>query len=299
MDPTQLARAIAESLGLPATTAVVLTGGNENHVVRVSGDGSDVVVRFSKAGARADDPFDVEAWALRELERTGVLSSHLVARGRHAGTSYLVVDYVPGAPASADDLDAWTAIGRFIAALSRIDTSTAPATLFSRFGRDLDAAWDEHLAYNLRSLDDSDPLIALHVYASGDRDRLHDMLTSLRSRHAPQGIVHGDLSTRNVVANHEYVIIDWGTAHVGAASWTDLERIRRWMLLHDQESVVTADAWAAVLHGAGVDSSDVEPILDELTVLHALDIVRWALDVRPDRLDELAAESARLLRLVS
>nr|WP_240977391.1 aminoglycoside phosphotransferase family protein [Planctomonas sp. JC2975] len=283
---------------MPTSHAVILPGGNENHVVRVSGDRSDIVVRFARDGARNDDPFDIEAWSLRELERTGVSSSRLVARGWLDDTSYLVVDYVPGAPASADDLEAWRAIGEFIAALSHIDTSTAPEALFSRFGRDLDAAWDEHLAYNLSSLADVDPLIGLGVYAMSDRKPLHSLLSSLRSRSLPQGIVHGDLSTRNVVADDGYVIIDWGTAQVGPTLLADLERIRRWMLLGDEESVVTPDAWGVVLSGAGLRSSEVEPVLDELTALHALDVVRWALDRRPDRLDELAAESTRLLRLV-
>lgn len=298
MSPSERALAIARSLGLPAGRATPLPGGNQNHVVRVRGDGSDVVVRFAKSDDRMPDPFDAEAWCLEAAELAGIRTSPLIARGQQGDVSYLVTGFVPGEPASPDDLGAWREVGGFAAALARIDLTTAPAGLFSRFGRDLDTAWRDHLAYNRAALAATDdPLPALGVYGADDRPRLERLLASLEARALPQGLVHGDLSTRNVVSDGgRHTVIDWGSARTGPSPWSDLEQLHRWIVLEDPESPVSPAAWAAVLDGAGLTAAQSAPVLDELTALNALDVVRWAIDRRPDRVAALAAQSSRLLR---
>lgn len=294
------ARAVALSLGIQVDQATELIGGNQNHVVRVRGGGRDVVVRFAKDENRAVvDPFDVEAWCLGAAATAGIRTSTLVARGLHEGLSYLVVDYIPGATAAADDLDAWREIGRITTALAGVDVAAAPDALFSRFGRDLVAAWDAHLAYNLAALDDGDPICAAGVYHAEDRDALRETLSRLAHRGLHQGVVHGDLSTRNLLAKDGYAVIDWGSAHTGPAGWGDLDQINRWRLLGDPDVPVSETAWAAVLDGAGLDEAIAQAVLDELAVLHALDVVRWAREKRPDRLADLTRQSTGILRALT
>lgn len=301
MDPVMRATEIARSLGIPVTETDVLAVRDRNHVIRIRGDEHDAVVRFARDVDRDGDPFDTEAWCLLAAAAVGVPTSTLLARGCLDDTSYLVTEYVQGEPASPDDLDAWKAVGRSAASLASVDLREAPDALFSRFGRDPVAAWKAHLVDNRSALETDDPLIALGVYPAKRRGRLRRMLAALGRRRLRQGLVHGDLSTRNVVAREGegegYSIIEWGAAHVGPAPWADLARIHRWRLLADPGPRVTGAAWSAVLDGAGVDPSAARRIVDELTVLHALDVVRSAMERRPDRLDELAAESAGLIRL--
>lgn len=274
-----------------------LSGGNQNHVVRVRGEGRDVVVRFARdAGRSPVDPFDVEEWCLAAVAQTGIRTSSLVARGIADGLSYLVADYMPGAIADPDDLGAWREIGRIAGALSHVDTAMAPDALFTRFGRDLPAAWDAHVDYNLAALDDEDPLVDLGVYRVPDRSRLRAMVTRLRGRTMPQGLIHGDLSTRNLLVSDRYIVIDWGSAHTGPACWGDLDQVNRWRLLRDPEVPVSEAAFAAVLDGAGLTAANGAPVLAELATLHALDVVRWAYAKRPERLDELVRRSTELLR---
>ena len=222
----------------------------------------------------------------------------MVARGWLDGLSYLVVDYVPGNTPPASDPGAWRSIGRFASALAQLDVTDAPDALFSRFGRDLDAAWLAHLDYNRAALSEGDPLIALGVYRKDDRPRLRDVLDSLRRRSLPQGLIHGDMSTRNLVAGKRYTLIDWGAAHVGPRVWGDLEQIHRWKLLADAESPVSDLAWAGVLDGSGLTDAEATDVVRELTVLHAVDVIRWARVARPDRLPEFVAQSTVLLRVL-
>ena len=114
------AEAIARAIGAGPAGLTELAGGNMNHVVRATGGGRDLVVRFAK-DPTGQDRFDAEAWCLRAAERAGIRTSALVARGELSGVSYLVVDFLDGVTADAADAGAWHAIGAFAAGLARID----------------------------------------------------------------------------------------------------------------------------------------------------------------------------------
>lgn len=264
--------------------------------MRVNGGGRDLVVRFARVSDQVADPFDVEAWCLHAAATAGIPSSPVVARGWLDGLSYLVVEYVAGSSVSASDPRAWRSIGRFATVLARLDVTDAPEGLFSRFGRDLDAAWLAHVDYNRAALTEGDELVALDLYRPDERTRLLHMLDSLQQRSLPQGLIHGDMSTRNLLGGERYTLIDWGAATVGPVVWGDLERIHRWKLLEDAESAVSDVAWANVLEGSGLTDTEATTVVRELTVLQALDVIRWALVVRPDRLSGLIPQSTALLR---
>jgi len=296
MDAVARALEVASSLGVEGVRADPLPGGNQNHVIRVRSADDDIVVRFARDPVNSADPFDVEAWCLRAAARSGVRTSELVARGWLEGLSYLVTSYVPGEPAAPEDLQGWEAVGTFASALSSISTHDAPDALFSRFGRDLDEAWEKHLAYNLASLEPDDPLISLGVYPKSHRRFLQDVVDSVSARKLPQGLIHGDAAHRNLIRDDDvYTVIDWGAASAGPVMWGDLEVIYRWHLVGDEESPVSTSAWEHVLGAAGLSRTEAEPVVRGLAAVHALDLVRWAIDKRPDRLAEIVADSREVL----
>ena len=286
--------ALADELGFGADTVEVLAGGNQNHAVRLRSRTSDVVLRFARDTRRLTmDPFDVEQWCSGAAAEAGIATPPTVARAHVGGHSVIVQEFVPGAPADASDLQAWAAIGRVAGSLADIDPAGAPDGLFSRFGRDLDAAWLAHLDYNIAALGSGDPLLELGVYDPEQRAALRQILTDLRARPLRQGVSHGDLSTRNLIADTAggYVVLDWGSAIAGPVPWTDLELIQRWHVTGDPVSEVSASAWQAVLSGAGVSESTADELVPELQILHVLDVIRWALDRRPDRIQEFVLQA--------
>lgn len=291
---------LAIRLGFGVETVDVLPGGNQNHVVRVRGPVTDVVVRFARDPAGlTSDPFDIEQWCSGAAAAAGVTTPRTLARQRCDGFSVIVQEFVPGEPARADDLHAWEAIGRIATKLAEVDTRHAPDELFSRFGRDLRSAWVQHLDYNLDALATDDPLRDLGVYAAGHRTALIEMLRRLRARPLDQGLSHGDLSTRNLLAvAGGYAVLDWGSAGAGPVPWTDLEQIYRWHVTADPVTQVSEDAWLAVLSGAGLSGPGVPALIDELQILHVLDVVRWARDRRPDRLPGLVREARSVISRV-
>lgn len=300
MDDVAVALRITASLGLVASRGHPLPGGKENYVVRVRTASDDVVVRFARDEDRKGVPFDVEAWCLEAAARAGIRTSEMVAHGVLDGRAYLVATHVPGVPAASDDLSGWRAIGEFVSSLHRLQTYDAPDGLFSRFGRDLDHAWQEHLAYNLGALGPDDTLVPVGVYRPDQRRALSNALESLRERQLPQGIVHGDTAHRNLLRDgSSYCVIDWGAASTGPVMWGDLERIFRWHRQHDAQSPVSDAARAQVLAGAGLILTEAAPIISELAILRVLDLARWAMDRQPNRLEGIVAEAQELLPTVA
>ena len=163
-----------------------------------------------------------------------------------------------------------------------MDDST-PEGLFGRFGRDLPKAWRSHLEYNLDELTADDPLIRLGVYTPAQQAGIRDRIAALAS--TDLGLAHGDLSLNNVLVpdTGPPVLIDWGSATTGPSPWDDVVTVRR----NRVRDGMSDPEWSAFADGCGATPHDVATTVEELTLLSRLDLVRWALDRAPDRLDEL------------
>jgi aminoglycoside phosphotransferase (APT) family kinase protein len=299
-----LARRIAERHGRNGSTVSVLAGsGLVNHVF-MAGSGSDrMVIRFA-IDPRRPDEFEVEQWCQARAGAHGVPVAAPLARGVLDGVPYSLQEFVPGVPGTALPRDgAWERLGRFAASVSEIvPGEDAPDGLFTRFGRDLPAAWRAHIDYNLGALGEGDPLLALGVYGAGDAPSLGAAIGALRDAPLTFGLTHGDLAPRNMLVREDgqVVLIDWGGASAGPAPWTDLETVYRWHLAGDPpegfEVPVAGDDLAAFARGCGVDLGTVTPLLEALVLLHSLDLARWALDIRPDLLQHHAEGAATSVR---
>jgi hypothetical protein len=114
---------------------------------------------------------------------------------------------------------------------------------------------------------------------------------SLRSRVDSVGLTHGDLVPANVLlpADGPPVLLDWGCAAVGPVPHGDCLGVWENPAFSRQEFEAFAD-------GCGVA---LEPMLGTLADLHLLggiDLVRWALDKRPDRLGEICVQARQAVR---
>lgn len=270
---------VVRSLGAEPWTVERL-GGVVNTVLRVRGDGVDWVVRTPVDAARPDE-FPLERWALEAAGACGVPVPEVLHVGSSGGVPVMVSHYVvPAAEATARP---WWWLGRHAATAARARLDDAPDGLFSRFGRDLDRAWDSHVAYNLSSLTESDQLLADGGYGVDDLPTLRRWVDDLARLDAPQGLVHGDLAPRNLVSQGRDaapVLLDWGTATTGPAPWADLERVFRTTVL-DAEHPWSAVVDVAAGMGVTLDDSTLGT-LRRLTALRLLDLARWAQARRPD-----------------
>ena len=283
-----LARRIAAAHGLPVQPVVELTGrGSVNHVFVVGLPGERWVVRFAVDPLRTDE-FATETWCLRLAAAAGIPSPVPVAAGVLDGVRYGVqgfVEHVGRDAVQARDL--WETLGRAARKINELPVAAdAPAGLFSRFGRDLAAAWRAHLSYHLAQLTCEDRLPALGVYPLAEQPRLREVVLALAETPMAFGLSHGDLARRNVLVRPDgaLVLLDWGSASCGPVPYTDLLTLHHH---HEQEDDPSASDLAAFGRGYGLSPGAFEPTLAAMRQLAALDLVRWAAERRPDRLPEV------------
>jgi aminoglycoside phosphotransferase (APT) family kinase protein len=290
-DPT-LALEIVRSLGARASSIREIVGrGTVNHVFVVDTETPDgrLVVRFRRDPLDTDDHAK-EAWCLRAALAHGVPVPEPIAVGSFDGVAYIVQRFVEGDDGeTVPSRQLWRTLGRYARAISTVTLdASAPDSLFPRFGRDLAANWQEHVAYNVTALGPGDPLIELGVYPAEEASRLKALFEALAERVHAFGLVHGDLVPTNVVvpADGHVVLLDWGSAHTGPVPYEDLQRI--WARPSSARGAL--DAFA---EGYGVSAADFVPALPALRLLEKVDKVRWALDRRPDKVATLALKARR------
>ncbi|MGY5766061.1 phosphotransferase [Brachybacterium sp. DNPG3] len=333
---------ILQELGMPdAPVRSPERAGVVNRVAIVGPAGAEVVVRCQRAPDAAE--FECERWASDAARAAGIPTPRILAVGHLVdagpadggdldagsadGWAWSVQELVDGTLGehAADPSAVWRELGRLSRRIARLDLAGAPDGLFSRFGRDLDAAWEQHHAYGLDELAPGDPLVGLGVYRDEDRSRLREILAGIggtaggtadgRARGsagagAPveQGLLHGDLALRNVLldADGQAVLIDWGSVRTGPVPLQETVH-----LLGVEDGDPGADGIRAFLtgfagdEGGAGDTGDagdagdagVDALLAQaraLQVLETLDLVRWALDRAPAQIDQ-RARTARAL----
>lgn len=215
--------------------------------------------------------------------------------GRLDDRPYLILRYYE--PAADGLADPWTWLGRYGRAIGRLPLAGAPDAVFSRFGRDLPAAWRAHLVYNLDALGPDDPLRRDGAYRAEHLPTLRAMLRELQAEPFDFGLAHGDLAPRNLIDPARPaapVLLDWGAASTGPAPWTDLQQVYQWAV-HDRTIPLTALADFAAAAGTPMTEAT-EQMLLRLTVLRFLDLARWALERRPELYADYLAACAAGIR---
>ncbi len=285
---------IAQRHGAPVAPVVQVNGqGSVNRVFVIGTGAARHVVRLPIDPQR--DEFEVEEWCLRCAAMKGIPSPVVVARGRLGGVPYLVQEFVEGVPGDRQpSLTHWATLGAYGRRAHQFDLTDAPSGLFTRFGRDPQRAWRQHLQYNLDRLTHADPLLQLGVYPKSKQPHLRHVLTELMDRDMTHGLCHGDLAPRNLLiqATTSPVLLDWGSAAVGPVPYGDLIPAMKSHLATGSPSIAELNVLATAL-GAPLPRHN--GLLDQLMILDALDLVRWAIDQRPDRLTDLASAAGSYL----
>ncbi len=282
-----LASRIAATHGLTVESIEELRGlGSVNHTFIVGRGKERCVIRFAVDPLR-DDELATEAWCLHLASSQGIASPEVLAYGRVDGIPYLVQRFIEHvARNTVSRRYMWETLGTYARRINEFPlAANAPEQLFSRFGRDLSAAWQAHLAYNLTQLVSEDPLSALDVYPAEKRPGLRDMIVRLADTKMSFGLSHGDLASGNVLVRPDgaLVLIDWGAATCGPIPYTDLLILERNHASDDDPSIQDLAAYAV---GYDLDLGRIGPTLDAIRKLTALDLVRWVLDRRPDQLTQ-------------
>jgi len=287
-----LAAAIVKSLGARLDEIREIVGqGEVNYVFVARTSQGEWVVRVPR-DPLDQDIYDKEAWCAGAAKRAGVSAPETISFGAFECVPFMVQEFILGELADLRRSPAlWQTLGEYARRINEIEIDeSAPKSLFPRFGRDLRSNWRQHIAYNLGELNPSDRLLKLGAYEPTDRDFLYRTFEELEVAVDRFGLTHGDLVPKNVILPPEGppVVVDWGSASVGPAPFTDYRRI--WQ--DEAEEGFTAEDLHAFAEGYGIALSDLLPTLKSMHLLSSIDVTRWAIGHRPDRIP-LYAERAR------
>ena len=287
-----LAANIAGQLGFGHVRTREITGlGAVNHVFVVESDDDPCVIRFNRDPLDRDD-FAKEEFCLRFARSLPIPSPEVVARGSIDGIPFLVQSFVSGISGEfARSPELWRQLGRYAATLAdQTVPDDAPDALFPRFGRDPAENWRLHLQYNLDELTATDRLIELGAYDVSHQDRIREVFEGLSCLPFLFGLNHGDIVPKNTILQPDgaLVLLDWGSSSVGLTPHNAFMRLKNPAPGEAPFSKVEI-GWFS--EGCGVDPTEFEPELLGVELLGAIDLVRWAVDHRPDRLGETVAKA--------
>ncbi len=90
----------------------------------------------------------------------------------------------------------------------------------------------------------------------------------------------------------------WPPCWTGTACWRDRTRDGLTSRVPGARSCGPATTAVALGRELGFGADAVEVLIDELQILHGLDVIRWALDHEPERIGEFVRQSRGALARV-
>jgi aminoglycoside phosphotransferase (APT) family kinase protein len=265
--------------------------GSVNRVFVAQCSDKKIVVRLPQTQDRdrAGAFYAKEAWCLEQAARLKIPGPTVLASGEFDGWPYQIqsfLDGVNGMQSAPDSETIWQVLGKYARRFHDVALDGFGETLPDFFSGNSVARWHGWIDYNVQSLTPSDRLIELGVYSPRQRAPIEACFLALREQtNLRIGLCHGDLGRHNtlITSTGDIALLDWGCAEAHVVPHFDL--------LH-----LPSEQHHAFLDGYGVGLSEREGLLaevEQLRVLKAFDLVRWAIDRCPERISELAQKAAQ------
>lgn len=259
-----------------ATFAVV--SGRRRHVLRVNTD-------------RDRREFAKEAWCMERAAEVGLPVATCVGFGADGPCNWMLQSYLGDARGleRPDRLGVWRFLGRAARRLHRVRVSGFGDVL--RDDGAFAGRWEDFVPDNLRALD-ADPL-------SGTLPP--PAVAALRARFEAVGripprigLCHGDLHPRNVVYDGDAPhLVDWGCAHAHLVPHFDMRELLREHPAAGPEARAFASGYGLGRRGEGVLRQ-----AEGFLLLCSFDLLRWARDRAPDRIEAKRRDLLDLMRRI-
>lgn len=280
----------------------ILGKGTINEVYRVEKeDGHTVILRMNKDREAEESMHEYhrEAWCMRMAALAGVPTPESLGYGIWEDRGWSLQTFVPG-PTSDEvpesNATAWRFLGECLRKLEAFAWVDHEQEAREVFGPPPPAFhWEGQLSYNLTSLTSEDPLLKLGVYPLDQQEEIRRAFASLEDPDLRFGLAHGDFARRNVILSPwGPVLIDWGCATQGQLPAYEIVETLRNAVDGDPNE----EGFRAFEAGYG-GFGPLRPRLPALRLLRAFDLVRWAIDRRPERIEELAGNARKTFEKLS
>ena len=269
--------------------------GSVNEVYGANVNGRELVVRLADVRYRSGE-HEKEAWCFAQARTAGIPGPEAIALGSDDQYVYMIQEFVKGVrgdDGTVDSLKLWKTLGRYAKIIHGIETSDFP----ERNGEKDDwaeADWKRFLDYGLASLTPDDRLIELEVYTLEQQDGIRAIFEGIQSLSFKFSLVHDDLSEKNVIISADGVVslFDWGCACVSVSPHVEMLNILRWFPPEDGRF----QAFLAGYEFTEAEFASLYPQIQDYALLKSFDLVRWAIDRRPEEIETYAEDAKRTLQ---
>lgn len=273
---------------------VKFIGEGDNNVNYLVSDESEIVVKLSKPESeyKALNDYNKEKWCLSKAHELGIPSPKVLELGQHDSKAFLIETYIAGSPVALLDetsifsnkekLKAWRKLGEYTRKINSVSVSGWGDSLVG--DSVFEKSWDEHIQYNINSLNDNDVLKEMGIFDKQLSRKIKEMFQSLKNKKFTFGLCHSDIALRNAImdSNEEVYLLDWGSARAEIVPHYELNVILK-------DSKPDQETLKAFLDGYGITQREfieMKQVLSILNLLNEIDTLRWAIDRMPNAVNE-------------
>ena len=255
-----------------------------NNVYDVRSKKNNYIFRYNESSTKKVE-FIKEQWCLGLMRELGVLSpkvSKVIFGEEDVCMIQEKINGISGERCNPDQRQIiWKNLGAYAQKFHQIERIENEEVVESEFHN----SWKARLTYNIKELSTDDSLLEKDFLSSEEHIQAREVLDNLVEKDFKEGLVHGDLSLRNVIwQNGDVYLLDWGTAEINVVPHHEFG-----LLLMSNE--LTEREFQLFLESYGISKSDYSGIADDiraLNLLHRLDKYRWAEEYDDTNLEDYA-----------
>lgn len=270
-----IARKIAiEFLGeKPKSIIEIKEFGSVNKVFDITCRSKCFIIRINEQPSKRLE-FLKEEWCIDAVNKLGVSVPVITKNGMFEGFPFMIQEKLNGQNGSTcskeDQLRIWKYLGKVALMFSEIEEIEIAELVESEFHSN----WEAKLEYNIAQLNPNDPLLGSKLFTIDEHVEIVNLLQSISGRKFKTGLIHGDMSPRNVMLDkNEMHLLDWGTAEINIIPHSVIGIVQIEGEADNEELL-----W--FLEGMGISKEEYGILLLDikiLNILHRLDKYRWAI----------------------
>ncbi|MFS0860238.1 phosphotransferase family protein [Paenibacillus taichungensis] len=284
----------------------IIGKGFVNQVCLVETERHKVVVRMNN---KVNYPtFIKEKWCIEQAAAAGIPGPSTLSVGVKDEVAYMIQTFVEGdngLDSKVAPTDIWRKLGEYARRIHSIQVAgfgeelidPIQGTFHSPPHPGSDGSWKGYVQYNIDSLTERDPLLELGVIKKRESAIVRQWFEQLQDEKFRFGLCHGDISLKNTMVHPtgQLILLDWGSAEVTVVPYGDVIHLMQCQLRGEGPDIEQLKAFS---EGYGMSVEELD-LARHVLLLKAFDTLRWAMDKRPDQVNDYAGSAKQVFNMVS
>lgn len=245
--------------------------GSVNKVFEIIGVKRSYILRINTNEKRLE--YKKEKWCIDKIGAIEIPTAKVLSIGLVEGFCFMLQNKIPGINGNScspkEKSKIWFELGSYVSIfqnIKRIEDEEFEQTAFHK-------DWKSRLHYNIKELNEEDSLLKEGIFNNVEHRKAKKILKTFEEKEFTEGLVHGDLSPRNVIVNKGKIyLLDWGTAGINIVPHSEIGIV----LLSNEASKADFKEFLKGMDISEKDFKEMEEEIKTLNFLHQLDVYRWA-----------------------